>query len=255
MTAGDNTLAIRVNRGVMHMAKHWLRYMLLLVFLYVGLPFTAPVMMKIGWTGPAYSLYTAYGFVCHQYAFRSWFMFGEQPAYPRAAANLPVKPFEAYSGDILGSNPTGIDLSQWGISLIDAARGFIGDERMGYKVAFCERDVAIYGAFFVGGLIYAIPYVRRRLRGVPLWLYFLLGIVPIGIDGFSQLLSEPPFMLWAQRESTPAFRTLTGALFGLMNAWLAFPYLEASMREAYNEIAEKFRKRDARLAAEKEQIA
>ncbi|HVO41761.1 MAG TPA: DUF2085 domain-containing protein [Aggregatilineales bacterium] len=247
----DNSFAVRLNRGMMHLSRHWLRYMLLLVAIYVGVPFTAPVMMRIGWTEPAYTIYTMYSFVCHQYAFRSWFLFGEQPVYPRAAANLTdLKSFESYSTEINQGNSSPVDLTQWDRPLIDTARAFVGDTKMGYKVAFCERDVAIYGGFLIGGLIFAIPYVRRRLRPVPLWLYGLLGIVPIGIDGFSQLLSEPPLMFWAQRESTPAFRTLTGLLFGLMNAWLAFPYLEASMRDAYNEIRDKFRRRDERLVAQ-----
>jgi hypothetical protein len=31
------------------------------------------------------------------------------------------------------------------------------------------------------------------------------------------------------RESTPFLRTVTGLLFGLLNVWLAYPYLEESM--------------------------
>jgi hypothetical protein len=37
----------------------------------------------------------------------------------------------------------------------------------------------------------------------------------------------------------PAFRVLTGALFGLMNIWLGFPYLEMSMRETRRELEAK----------------
>jgi hypothetical protein len=46
------------------------------------------------------------------------------------------------------------------------------------------------------------------------------------------MLSYPPFDLWPVRETLPAFRILTGAMFGLMNVWLAFPYLEMSMSES-----------------------
>ncbi|MCZ2095058.1 MAG: DUF2085 domain-containing protein [Anaerolineae bacterium] len=92
-------------------------------------------------------------------------------------------------------------------------------------------DISIYSALFVGGLIYAIPVVRRRLRPIPIWLYVFIGIVPIGIDGFSQLLGYPPFNLWQPRETLPIYRVLTGVLFGLANAWLAFPYLELSFRD------------------------
>ena len=33
------------------------------------------------------------------------------------------------------------------------------------------------------------------------------------------------------RETLPQFRLLTGGMFGLMSAWLAFPHLDRSMRE------------------------
>src|SRR5260221_1201426 len=117
---------------------------------------------------------------------------------------------------------------------------------MGFKVAICERDIAIYGALFIGGLIYSIPTVRKHLRPVPLWLYVLLGLMPIAIDGFSQLLGYPPFSLWLPRETTPFFRVMTGATFGLMNAWLAFPYLEDTAHQAVVELQRKFARRRER---------
>ena len=207
--------------------------------------------MHVGLTGPAQAIYTIYTPLCHQFAFRSWFLFGEQPAYPRAAANVTdLKPYEAYSTDVNQGSPSPINLADWTQSMQLLSKSFIGDQRMGYKVAICERDIGIYGALFLGGLVFAIPYVRRRLRPVPLWLYFLLGIAPIGIDGFGQLLSEPPFSLWAVRETTPFFRTLTGVLFGLMNAWLALPYLEQSAHEVADEIQAKFDKRRQREQSE-----
>lgn len=243
----NNSFAVLLNRWTLSASRHYLRWILLFIGLYALLPIAAPVFMHVGLTGPAQAIYTIYTPLCHQFAFRSWFLFGEQPAYPRAAANITdLKPYEAYSDDVNQGSPSPINLSDWTQSMQLLSKGFIGNERMGYKVAICERDIGIYGALFFGGLIYAIPYVRRRLRPVPLWLYFLLGIAPIGIDGFSQLLSEPPFSLWAVRETTPFFRTLTGVLFGLMNAWLAFPYLEQSAHEVVDEIQAKFEKRRQR---------
>jgi len=93
---------------------------------------------------------------------------------------------------------------------------------------------------FGGGLIYAIPYVRRRIRPLPLWIYVIVGLGPIGLDGLSQLLSYAPFSLWPVRETAPFFRLTTGALFGLMNAWLAFPYLERSMWDARRDLADQY---------------
>ena len=118
-------------------------------------------------------------------------------------------------------------------------------------MAYCERDVAIYGGILLAGIIFGIARASG-LQVKPLhWLlYGLIGIVPIGLDGFSQLFSQPPFNFITLRESTPFFRTLTGFLFGSMNVWLAYPYLEESFLEIKNDIhlkLERARLRDEGL--------
>jgi len=70
-------------------------------------------------------------------------------------------------------------------------------------------------------------------------LYALVGVGPIALDGFSQLFSQPPFNVIGLRESTPLLRTLTGTLFGLMNVWLAYPYVEESFAEVKLELQAK----------------
>lgn len=258
----DNSFAVRLNRLTWAISRRWLTVMLLVVTLYIGLPFAAPVLMRVGATDAGQALYSLYGGLCHQMAFRSWFLFGEQTAYPRASTGITdLKPYELYLPKI---DPTiklpdnlpleGIPSSEQMLDL--RAKFFNGNAEMGYKVGICQRDVAIWLALLAGGIVYSIPAVRRHVRPVPWWLYVLLGLVPIGIDGFSQLLSYPLPPLWEQglwpvRETTPFFRTLTGALFGLMNAWLAFPYLEESAREVNNEIAAKFRRRATRTQPSK----
>jgi uncharacterized membrane protein len=247
----DNSLAVRLNRWALGWSKRWLTVMLILIGVYAGLPVLAPILMKAGATGAATTLYTIYSGTCHQLAYRSWFLFGEQAAYPRLSTGVPgLVPYEAFLEEITAVVPPPAGYTG-DTQLSRQAQIFIGDERMGYKIAICQRDVAIYWALFVGGLIYSIPVVRRYLRPVPWWLYVILGLLPIGIDGFSQLLSQPlpgllPQPLWELRETTPFFRTITGALFGLMNAWLAFPYLEESSREVKTGIEAKFAKREQR---------
>jgi uncharacterized membrane protein len=234
----ERSFAVRANVGMLRLSRRWLRVALIVIGTYVSLPFVAPTLMHLGLTGPGRVLYTLYSPFCHQFAFRSFFLFGEQPFYPRALAGTNVKPFEAYTPTL--PEFAGVpDPNVFTPQLQFAARDFVGNEQMGYKTTLCERDVSIYLAMFTGGLIYSIPAVRRRLRPVPLWLYVILGLAPIAIDGFSQLLGYPPFSLWPPRETTPYFRVMTGALFGLMNAWLAFPYLELSMRETKEELEEK----------------
>ncbi|MBI4770917.1 MAG: DUF2085 domain-containing protein [Chloroflexi bacterium] len=224
-----------LDRRILGLARHWLLILNLFVFLYVGLPFAAPVLMKAGATGPARLIYGVYGGMCHQLATRSWFLFGQQPVYPRALAGTGWQTLQRV---------TGVDENDYW-----AARAFIGNPQVGYKVAFCERDVAIYAGVLLFGLTFAL--LRRQVRVRPLHVvwWVLLGILPIAVDGFSQLLSWPfnyhilPFV----RESTPFLRTLTGGLFGLMNAWLAYPYMEESMRETEDVLAAKVGRNAAHL--------
>jgi uncharacterized membrane protein len=198
------------------LSRHYLALFNLLVFIYVGLPFLAPVFMKVGATLPAEIIYRAYSFVCHQFAFRSWFIFGEQIVYPRLEAHLV--------GLLSYQQATGLN----GFDLL-AARAFIGNAQLGYKVALCERDVAIYGGILLYGILFAI--LRRRVKPIHWVIWILIGIVPIGLDGFSQLISQPPLNLIPLRESTPFLRTLTGLLFGALTAWFGYPYVEESMQE------------------------
>jgi uncharacterized membrane protein/glutaredoxin len=215
--------AIFLNRVVLSFSRHWLAVFNLLIFIYVGLPFAAPTLMKLGATTPASWIYKAYSPLCHQLAFRSWFLFGEQPAYPRAIAGTNLISY----GEATGLSED----DYWG------ARAFIGNEKLGYKVAFCERDVAIYAGMFVAGLLFSL--VRHRLPPLPLLAWFLVGIVPIALDGGTQLLSAIPLLNFPVRESTPLMRTLTGGLFGIMNVWLAYPYVEEAMKETRTLVAAK----------------
>ncbi len=242
MSVKDETTrrrAIRAQRSVLWLSKTWLWLVIGFFTLFVGLPFLAPTLMHLGMEGPARVIYAMYTPLCHQFAFRSWFLFGEQAAYPRAVAGVSgLASYESYAS--LDPYFAGVpDLSQWSVELIELSRTFVGNEMMGYKVALCERDVATYGALLGFSIFFA--FARRRLRPVPLLLYAFLGLGPIALDGVSQLLSAPPISLWPVRESTPLFRTVTGAFFGLMNGWLALPYLEEAMRESRVEVRTKLR--------------
>jgi uncharacterized membrane protein len=247
------SFALRANLFLLSISRHWLRIVSIILAIYVSLPVVAPTLLKAGVTEPGRLLYTLYSPFCHQYAFRTLFLFGEQPAYPRynsSGAN-GLMPFETYVQDLPEFAPDRVvsllsvnaeigDIYAFTPGFQGAAREFLGNERMGYKMTLCARDMAIYGGLLVGALIFS--RVRQRLRPVPLVIYVILGLAPIAIDGFSQLLGYPPFNLWPPRETTPIFRVITGALFGIMNAWLGFPYLEMSMRETAEDIETKLQR-------------
>ncbi len=216
-------------------SKNYLLLLNLFIFVYIGLPFLAPTLMKLGAETPARVIYTIYKPLCHQFAFRSFFMYGEQPFYPLAEANVKdVKTFEQVSGIKNLDDP-------YSFSRFDA-RAYIGNETLGYKIALCERDTAIYMAILIFGLVYGLT--GRKIKSLHWLLWILIGIAPIGLDGFSQLFSQFdwPWLtaLLPYRESTPFLRTLTGALFGLTTAWFAFPSIEESMNETRQYYIKKF---------------
>jgi uncharacterized membrane protein len=216
-------------------SRHYLALINLFMLLYFGLPILAPVLMKAGATLPANVIYTLYKPLCHQFGFRSFFLFGEQPYYPLKEAGMTgVKTFDQVTGFVDLENPVAYSRFQ--------ARQFTGNETVGFKMALCERDMAIYGALLLFGLLYGLT--GRRIKPLHWMLWMLIGLAPIGLDGFSQLFSQMDWSFLASilpyRESTPFLRVLTGGLFGFATAWFAYPYMEESMAETRQFFIKKF---------------
>ena len=205
VTGRTRDVVIFVDKAIFKLAKHWLVLANLFWGLYVGLPFLAPVLMDAGMTVPAKAIYTIYRPACHQRPERSYFYGGPQAIYSieeLEAAGLDTNPF---------------------------ARE-IGNEQLGWKVAFCERDVAIYGSIFLMGLVYALFRKRLRARRMRV-LHFALFLVPMAIDGVLQLFSF--------YESTWLMRSLTGAIFGIGAVLFAYPYVDEGFADVRRTINSK----------------
>ncbi len=193
-------------------ARHWLAFFNLLAFLYVGVPFLAPILMALGAEGPASLIYLIYRPLCHQIPYRSWFLFGKRLFYSlEELLQMGIPP------DLL------------------VPQGYIGDPVLGYKVALCQRDTAIYGTIFLAGVIFALS--GRRWRPLPLWAYLLFGVLPVALDGGIQFLTSVLAILFpawgvVPVESTPLRRVITGALFGWMTVWIIYPYLQRAWQKA-----------------------
>ena len=206
-------------------SRHWLLVFNSIVGIYVILPMLTPVLLANGYQRPAAVLYRIYSPTCHQMAFRSVFIGGEQPVYPRAHANTLKEwnSFESYAQNL--EEFQGVSLTGLGADLIIAARRFTGNQQMGFKTAICQRDLAIFGFLLIGGLVFGLLRKRMQIRPLPLILFLIVGMGPIGLDGFSQLFSYYIPSL-AFRESPPFLRMGTGALFGFCVAWLILPYIQ-----------------------------
>lgn len=209
-------------------SNHYMLLLNLFSFLYVFLAILAPTFMKVGWQTPAKVIYKVYSPLCHQLAFRSFFIYGDQRYYPRELAGV--------EGVITYGEASGLDEND-----IFAARNFLGNEQMGYKMALCQRDIAIYGAILLFGVLFSVT--GKKIKPLPWYLWILIGLGPIGLDGFSQLLSQTGFEIfnWLPlRESTPLLRSMTGLFFGLATAWFGFPYLEDSVQANRREMELKY---------------
>jgi uncharacterized membrane protein len=166
--------------------------------------------MEAGATGPARLIYAIYAPTCHQLPERSFFLFGPRPVY--SATDL----------ETLGALPAGTNIFE------RQALRFIGTPDTGYKVAICERDVAIYGSVLLSGLLFAAlrPSILRRagrkLPKMPVWLYGL-SLAPMALDGLTQI--------FGLRESNWLLRLLTGGIFGAATVWLAYPYVQEAMAD------------------------
>lgn len=223
------------DRAMDWVSRHYLALINTFMLLYFGLPILAPVLMKAGATLPANIIYTIYKPLCHQFGFRSFFLFGEQAYYPLPEAHIAgVKTFDQITGFVDLHDPVAYSRFQ--------ARQFIGNNTVGYKMALCERDMGIYGAIVLFGVLFALT--GRRIKPLHWILWLLIGLAPIGLDGFSQLFSQMDWGWLASilpyRESTPFLRVLTGALFGFTTAWFAYPYMEESMSETRQFFIKKF---------------
>jgi uncharacterized membrane protein len=188
------SLAAFLSRIVHVVAKHWLLIVNFVMALQAGLPLIPPVLMATGHVSAARLIYGLFQPLCHQLPERSFFLYGPQFSYR-------LDELERFIGP-------GVPLR------------YVGDPSLGYKMAVCQRDIATYVAILLAGLVFIL--LRHRLKPLPLKA-FLLFCIPIAVDGFGQL-----FGFW---ESTWWSRAASGALFGAACVWLAYPYVEAGMRD------------------------
>ena len=222
-----------IDRWALDLAQHWLAYVNLFIGILVIAPFLAPALMAIGATGPADAIYFFYSFLCHQLPQRSLFLFGHKMSYSLAEIS------RAYVYDNF------FDLRQ-----------FIGNEAIGWKVAWSDRMVALYGSFWIGGLLYAV--LRHRLPRLSPIAWLLIAVVPMGVDGFSHMINDAVAGLsgtgfrdtnaWLQLLTGNIFpakfyagdalgsfnnlaRLVTGTLTGLTTVWFIYPFVDFAMKD------------------------
>ncbi len=223
---------------------HWILVYALLLGAVNLLPFLAPVFMRLGGDGPARLIYAIYSPMCHQMAQRSFFLFGAQPMYN--IAELPV---------ILTGNK---------LAEMEALRAFVGSADLGWKVAWSDRMVSMFGGLWLAGILYGLLRHRRVIKPLSL-VGFVLLLLPMLIDGGTHLISDAVGGLrggfryenqWLANLTGNALqgwfyvgdalgsfnswmRLISGLMFGFASVWLAYPYLDRSISEMAAELRAK----------------
>ena len=218
--------------------RHWFEAFLIVYGLWVFTPFLAPVLMQIGLTGAGKAIYFVYSFFCHQLPERSFFLFGEKAMYS-------LNEIQAVWQDTI--NPL-------------ILRKFIGNETMGWKIAWSDRMISFYTSVWVFAVLW-FPF-RRKVKPVS-WWGFVLFLLPLAIDGGTHAFSDFAGIGQGFRDTNqwlailtnnafpPSFyagdalgsfnswmRLITGLLAGLDIVWLAFPYIFQT--QALNQELDKF---------------
>ena len=235
--------AIFLNRALYWLSRRWLLAITIILIVFNGLPFLAPIFMEQGWEKAGNAIYLTYSVLCHQMPQRSFFLFGPTPM-------IPLDSVQAIWQET--ANPL-------------ILRQFVGDTAVGWKVAWSDRMVYMYTSPLLFGL--AFWPLRRRLKPLTLW-GFLLFLLPMAIDGTTHILSELLGGIGGGFRYTNAWlatltnnifpvtfytgdtfgsfnawmRLLTGILFGLGVVWFAYPRLHLTFNETANKISLKFQK-------------
>jgi uncharacterized membrane protein len=210
------------------LSQHWLETFLMIYGLWVFLPFLAPVFMHLGWNDAGRVLYFIYSFFCHQLPERSFFLFGQKPMY---SLNEIQSVWQATSNPMI-------------------LRGFIGNEIMGWKIAWSDRMISFYTSVWM----FTVAWwpLRRKIKPLSWWGFALL-FLPMVVDGGTHAMSDLAGIGQGFRDTNQwlailthgsypvtfyvgdalgsfnsLMRFITGILAGLGIVWLAFPYLEES---------------------------
>lgn len=241
ITLTNPTRTTTTERILYRFSRHWMLYFSLFYGIYIGMPFLAPLFMKLGWEPPARTIYTFYSILCHQMAQRSFFLFGTKGMYSL--------------NEIQAVYPHNFNML--------LLRRFRGTPELGWKVAWSDRMVSMYTSIlFFAWIWYPL---RRRVKLLPLWGLFLF-ILPMGVDGITHFISDFAgigqgfrytngwLAVMTNNAFLPTFyagdalgsfnfwvRLLSGSLFGLGIVWFAFPYLEEAATDTVHALKSKFR--------------
>lgn len=161
-------------------------YMLLMAIFNILILATPFIMLSSPGAGEL--LHSGFSLTCHQLASRSYCFYPDDSSFGDC-------PNEYTRAQVLES-----------------------DKGLAYKFPVCARDLPLYLAAFIGGL--AVCKTKwRDSKKPPNPLFFVLALIPIALDGGTQLIGL--------RESTNELRAITGIIAGFAFSFYFIPMLNA----------------------------
>lgn len=236
---------IQFEKVIYFLIQNWIWVFTIIWSILVGLPFLAPVFMKIGMIKSANIIYSMYSFLCHQLPQRSFFLFGKESMYSLEIIN------QVYENTL---NPI-------------ILRKFIGNPELGWKVAWSDRMVSMYSMLLPVAWFWYI--FKKRIKDLPVFA-FIIFLLPMGIDAISHFISDFAGIGQGFRDSNfwlasltnfqfPTsfyigdalgsfnswMRILTGVLFAIGGIWFSFPVLDEMFSQTSSFYKKRFDKLDS----------
>ncbi len=226
----SRNLALWTDEGILWLSKHWLAMVNIFFFLFVGLPFLAPILLANGYTDAANTIYRMYHIVCHQMPSRSYFITGEQVAF--CQRNVAI-----YATLLLGG------------LLFNFVRDQLRPPALRWYVFFLVPIALDAG----------MQMASEWLQFMPMSMLWAIGLVAMGIT--SAILHSRNYLTWhsylffvwgplaliylqyfGPHQSNWVLRTITGFIFGFGTVWFAYPYLEQRFNSIQQEVISKLAK-------------
>jgi uncharacterized membrane protein len=224
-------IVLWAHRRILWLSTHWLAVFNTFFFLYVGLPFLAPVLLVNDFHDAAHTIYTAYKISCHQFPSRAYFVFGEQVA-------LCHRDIAIYGTLLVG-----------GI-LFSFVRHRLKPPATRWYVFFLV-PVALDG-----GMAMASEWLQA---GVPMVTLWAIGLIAMGIT--SMILRSQNYLtwhsylffafgplaliylqFWGYHQSNLFLRNITGFILGMGTVWFVYPHLEDSFKDFHDQVRAKLAK-------------
>jgi uncharacterized membrane protein len=226
----SRALVLWAHWQILWLSKHWLAVFNGFFFIYIGLPFLAPILLANGYTGAANNIYSLYRLTCHQLPSRAYFIAGEQVAICHRDVSI-------YLTLLLGG------------LLFSLVRYRPRPLRLRWYVFFMV-PIALDG-----GLSMASEWLQFTTM-LNLWI---IGLIAMGIT--SAILHSQKYLTWhsylffafgplalvylqyfGPYQSDWLSRTLTGFIFGAGTIWFAYPEFEKGFNEIRKQVIAKLAK-------------